>query len=82
MGFGKDKRGLAKRWALLYKGRVLKTLKKGDRVEMTGYLVDADGRKGAETFQWRSSTSTSDHGAGSCEIICLKRLKKFAKVFQ
>ncbi len=62
--------------------RALKTLQKGDHVEMTGHLVDVDGRKDAETYRWHSSMSPSDRGEGSCEIIYVERLKRSTKVFE
>jgi len=50
-------------------GRVRKQLKKvrkGDVVQLKGYLVDVDHESG---FYWRTSLRRDDTGGGSCEIL-------------
>lgn len=48
----------------------IKRIKTGDYIRLTGYLVNVEGKKeDGHTFQWRSSTSRSDTGAGACELI-------------
>src|SRR5579863_195842 len=44
--------------------RALQSVSAGNLVDMTGYLVQADGPDGSS---WRSSLSRTDTGAGACE---------------
>ena len=62
--------------------KAVKGLKQGNVVEMTGHLVDVAAVKKSENYWWNSSTSTTDSGDGSCEIIYLTRLKVHGKIFQ
>lgn len=50
--------------------RKIQTIKKGDYVQIEGYLVDIKwtGSNG-RYFYWNTSTSRSDDGSGACEII-------------
>ncbi len=68
--------------ATLNLAKAVKGLKEGNVVEMTGHLVDVAAVKKSENFRWNSSTSTTDRGDGSCEIIYLTRLKVHGKIFQ
>lgn len=48
----------------------IKRIKKGDYVRLTGYLVNVDANKAdGSKFWWNSSTTRSDTGDGSCELI-------------
>ena len=48
----------------------IKKIKTGDYIRLTGYLVNIDGSKAdGHTFYWHSSTSRTDTGGGSCELI-------------
>ncbi|MDI6740538.1 MAG: hypothetical protein QME74_09270, partial [Candidatus Edwardsbacteria bacterium] len=47
----------------------------GDTVELSGQLVDVDGRKGEETVWWRTSTSRDDSGDESCEVFYVRKIK-------
>ncbi|MBP3205774.1 MAG: hypothetical protein J6M66_10185 [Lachnospiraceae bacterium] len=48
----------------------IKRIKVGDHVRLKGYLVNLDGGKAdGSTFYWHSSTTRSDSGAHSCEVI-------------
>src|SRR5512135_2799224 len=62
--------------------KAVKSLKEGDTVEMTGHLVDVAAAKKSQNFWWKSSTSTTDRGDGSCEVIYLTRLKVHGKIYQ
>jgi hypothetical protein len=62
--------------------KAVKGLKEGNIVELTGHLVDVAAVKKSESYGWNSSTSTTDRGDGSCEIIYLTRLKVHGKIFQ
>ncbi len=51
------------------KTTVLK-IRRGDRVKLKGYLVDVDASDSSgNTFTWKSSTTRTDTGDGSCELI-------------
>jgi hypothetical protein len=52
----------------------LKSLRSGQIVELTGYLVGVQ-EKGQ--WVWVSSTSRTDTGDGACEIIWVERLSVF-----
>lgn len=48
----------------------LKKVRKGDHIQLHGYLVSVEGSKSSgETFTWNSSTSRTDDGNGACEVI-------------
>jgi hypothetical protein len=49
----------------------LKRLRPGQRVGISGYLVDVTG---PGRFVWRTSLSRSDSGAGACEIVYVETL--------
>jgi hypothetical protein len=49
----------------------LRSVRVGNLVEMTGYLVQVDGPEG---FTWRSSLSRTDTGAGACELFRVEKL--------
>lgn len=44
----------------------LRAIRRGDRVRIDGWLVEA---QAADGWRWRSSTSRDDTGAGACELI-------------
>ena len=46
-------------------------VKKGEIVEMSGYLVKVDGPKG---WHWYSSTSRDDTGNGACEVFWVESI--------
>ncbi len=52
--------------------RKLKSVRVGDIVRLQGLLVDADHESG---WQWRTSRSRTDTGAGSCEILYLQDIQ-------
>jgi hypothetical protein len=52
--------------------RQLKQVRRGDIVQVQGYLVDVDHPSG---FRWRTSLSRDDTGGGSCEILYLERIR-------
>jgi len=62
--------------------RAAKGLGAGDVVELSGYLVKVDGRKGDFTCWWTSSTRREDTGDGSCEVLYLTRLRVDGKVYE
>jgi hypothetical protein len=44
----------------------LDSVRKGERVRIDGWLVEA---KAADGWRWRSSTSRTDTGGGACEVV-------------
>jgi hypothetical protein len=62
--------------------RAARSLRRGDLAELSGVLVDLDGRKGELEAHWHTSLSRSDEGDGSCEVLYLTRLKTKGKVYE
>jgi len=60
----------------------LKNIKRGDTLELLGYLVDIDGKKNGDCFWWYSSMTTNDTGDGSCEVFYVSRIRLKGKVYQ
>jgi len=50
----------------------LKSLRGGDAVRVSGYLVEAQAPDG---WRWRSSLSREDTGTGACELVWVERLE-------
>ena len=50
---------------------MLKSIRNGDTVRLSGYLVEAQGPDG---WRWRSSLSREDTGAGACELVWVETL--------
>lgn len=50
---------------------VLSSIQAGNLVELSGYLVQVDGPGG---FNWRSSLSRTDTGAGACELFRVEKV--------
>ena len=46
--------------------QALAGVRKGERVRIDGWLVEANARDG---WRWRSSTSRNDTGGGACEVV-------------
>ena len=51
--------------------KILKAVKPGQVVKLTGYLIEA---KADDGWRWKSSLTRNDTGAGACEIIFIKSL--------
>ncbi|MBU2709290.1 hypothetical protein KCM76_25060, partial [Zooshikella marina] len=49
----------------------LKSVKKGDIIQLVGSLVNVDANDG---WRWRSSMTRTDTGGGSCELIWVENL--------
>ena len=49
----------------------LKSVRAGNLIDMDGFLVQVDGPDG---FNWRSSLSRTDTGAGACELFRVERV--------
>lgn len=52
--------------------KTLKNLKKGDTVELDGYLVDV---KAEDGFIWSTSRTRDDSGDGACEILLVNHVR-------
>ena len=54
----------------------IKKVKKGDYIELKGYLVNVNANKpDGSTFYWNSSTTREDTGDGACEVIYVTGIK-------
>jgi hypothetical protein len=49
--------------------RTLKSARRGNIVDLTGYLVAVESGDGS---RWRSSLSRTDSGGGSCELVWVR----------
>ena len=49
----------------------LKSIRAGEVVELSGFLVDVVGDRG---FTWKSSMTRNDRGGGSCELFLVERV--------
>ena len=49
----------------------LKSVRPGQVVKLTGYLIEAKAKDG---WRWRSSLTRDDTGAGACELVFVKSL--------
>jgi hypothetical protein len=63
--------------------RALKTVRKGNLVEIEGYLVNVmENKSGKGTSNWKTSTKRTDTGNGACEIIYVKRLRIGDRIYE
>jgi len=56
-------------------------LKKGDIIELTGYLINFSGTADGQPMNWNSSLSRTDTGGGACEIMYVLSLRKKDKLY-
>lgn len=61
--------------------RALKSVRKNDRVKINGYLVNIKGSVGRQNVWWNTSTTRTDSGDGSCEIIYVKKIRINEKIY-
>lgn len=50
---------------------VLKSIRPGNLIDLSGYLVEVEGPAG---WRWRSSLSRTDEGPGACELVWIEKL--------
>jgi hypothetical protein len=62
--------------------RAVKSLKRGDVVELSGYLVNINGNKDGTPYWWCSSVRRDDTGDNSCEVMYVTRLKTRGLLFE
>mgnify|MGYP007069876599 CR=1 FL=1 len=55
--------------------KLMKKMRKGDMVQIEGYLVYVYWEKGNRQANWQSSTTREDTGDGACEIIYVTDIK-------
>jgi len=55
----------------------LKKVRRGDVVQLNGYLVDVDAESG---WKWRTSLSREDTGNGACEIVYVEDILIEARI--
>jgi hypothetical protein len=51
--------------------KLLRVVRRGNIIDLDGYLVEVDPKEGGK---WRSSLSRTDSGGGACEIVWVERL--------
>ncbi len=61
--------------------RALKSIKEEDRILIEGYLVRLKGQSDGREYWWNSSTSRTDTGNGSCELIYAQKLRINDKLY-
>ncbi|MBW8823747.1 MAG: hypothetical protein JF567_05865 [Xanthomonadales bacterium] len=54
--------------------KALRSVQRDDRVRIDGWLVEAHDRGG---WNWRSSMTRDDTGAGACEVVLVCRVTRF-----
>ncbi len=55
--------------------RNIKSIRKGDYVQIEGYLVDINWKNSSGSkFWWNTSTTRTDTGNGACEVIYVKNI--------
>lgn len=62
--------------------KAIKSLKKGDKVILEGFLVNINLNNGRNTFVWNSSLSRNDTQNGSCEVFYVKKVTTAKKIFE
>jgi hypothetical protein len=51
--------------------KILRSVRRGDRISLAGYLVSVESKGG---WKWETSLSRTDTGGGACEVVWVKRL--------
>ena len=51
--------------------RALKSVRPGQEVALSGYLIEA---RAPDGWRWRSSLTREDTGAGACELVWVERI--------
>ncbi|MBR6939668.1 MAG: hypothetical protein IKH65_02570 [Clostridia bacterium] len=55
--------------------KTVKSIKTGDHVKLSGYLIDLKGEKADGSYRtWNSSVSRNDTGDGACEVIYVTKI--------
>lgn len=62
--------------------KAIRSIAKGDLVELKGDLVRVEGRGSIDGFRWASSLSRSDQEAGSCELLYVIYVKAGDRVYR
>ena len=62
--------------------RALRKVRKNDRIEMTGYLVNVHANIRGRTHTWNTSLTRDDRGDGSCEILFIRKIKINFNVYE
>jgi hypothetical protein len=61
--------------------RALKSIEENDRVKIEGYLVNIKGTVGMRNVWWNTSTTRTDSGDHSCEIIYVNKIRINRKIY-
>ena len=62
--------------------RAARSLRRGQAVDLSGFLVDVRAKRGSETFTWHTSTRREDEGNGSCEVFYVRRVRVADRVYE
>ncbi len=57
-------------------------VRKGESIDLSGYLVNVSQAAGEEEFTWNSSLSREDQGGGSCEVFYVTELRYKGKSYK
>ena len=61
---------------------VFKKIKKGDIIQLWGYLVNIEGTYKGKDVNWRTSTSRRDTGNGACEVIYVEKVRLKNQIYR
>jgi len=61
---------------------VLRKIRKGDIIQLWGYLVNIKGTYKGKDVNWKTSTSRADTGNGACELIYVEKVRLKNKIYR
>jgi hypothetical protein len=61
---------------------VFRKIKKGDIIQLWGYLVNIEGTYKGRDVNWRTSTTRTDTGNGACEVIYVEKVRIKNKIYR
>ncbi len=62
--------------------KVFKKIKKGDLIQLWGFLVNIEGAYKGRDVNWRSSTTREDTGNGACELLYVEKVRLKNKIYR
>jgi len=61
---------------------VFRKIKKGDVIQLCGYLVNIKGTYKGKDVNWKTSTSRTDTGNGACEVFYVEKVRLKDKIYR
>lgn len=61
---------------------VFRKIKKGDIIQLWGYLVNVKGTYRGGDVNWKTSTSRTDTGNGACEVIYVEKVRLKNQIYR